>query len=99
MNFYAIKFIDVFYYHITSICFIFVVFQVGKMLIIMVTMAVYLMLGTLPMGDNFSYIGGFISGLLLGFVILIRTKSNSSRKHERYQYALCIISFMLLSVG
>ncbi|KAI5419151.1 hypothetical protein KIW84_043367 [Lathyrus oleraceus] len=66
-----------------------------------------LALGTFPFGSNFSNIGGFTSGFLLGFVILTRrqhhwlnlNKSNTSQKQESYQYALRIISFVLLSVG
>ncbi|KAI5434774.1 hypothetical protein KIW84_021552 [Lathyrus oleraceus] len=64
-------------------------------------------LGTFPFGSNFSNIGGFTSGFLLGFVILTRrqhhwlnlNKSNTSQKQESYQYPLQIISFVLLSVG
>ncbi|CAK8576068.1 unnamed protein product [Lathyrus sativus] len=78
-----------------------------KMVIITVTITIYLVLGTFSYGDNFNHIGGFTSGFLLGFVILIRPQynglnramSNSSPKQESYQYALRIISFVLLSVG
>ncbi|XP_058755674.1 RHOMBOID-like protein 1 isoform X2 [Vicia villosa] len=75
--------------------------------LILVIIVIDLALGTFPFGNNFSNIGGFTSGFLLGFVILIRsqynwlnlTKSNSAPKQVSYRYALCIISFVLLCVG
>ncbi|KAI5390797.1 RHOMBOID-like protein 2 [Lathyrus oleraceus] len=78
-----------------------------EMLILVVIIVLDLALGTFPFGSNFSNIGGFTSGFLLGFVILTRrqhhwlnlNKSNTSQKQESYQYALRIISFVLLSVG
>ncbi|CAK8576064.1 unnamed protein product [Lathyrus sativus] len=78
-----------------------------KLLILILLISTDLALGTFPFENNFSTIGGFTSGFLLGFAILIRsqyngvnlTKSNSSPKQESYQYALRVISFVLLSVG
>lgn len=88
--------------------YIFVIFlQFDEMLILVVIIVLDLALGTFPFGSNFRNIGGFTSGFLLGFVILTRrqhhwlnlNKSNTSQKQESYQYALRIISFVLLSVG
>ncbi|KAH7542443.1 hypothetical protein FEM48_Zijuj02G0074200 [Ziziphus jujuba var. spinosa] len=74
---------------------------------------VNLAVGILPHVDNFAHIGGFVSGFLLGFVFLIRPQfkwisqkgsspghnAASVSKHKSYQYALCIISLVLLIVG
>ncbi|KAJ7553570.1 hypothetical protein O6H91_06G103600 [Diphasiastrum complanatum] len=79
-------------------------------IIIIVNLAV----GLLPHIDNFAHIGGFISGFLLGFVILIKPQFGwkahwaSARpdveapvksKHTKYQYVLWIAAFILLLAG
>ncbi|KAM0948292.1 putative peptidase S54, rhomboid, Rhomboid-like superfamily [Dioscorea sansibarensis] len=78
--------------------------------IIVVNLAV----GILPHVDNFAHIGGFISGLLLGFVFLIRPQFGwvsrkhaplgyppgpVRHKHKKYQYILWIIAAFLLIFG
>ncbi|KAH9614725.1 hypothetical protein KSS87_012436, partial [Heliosperma pusillum] len=83
---------------------------VTLVLIILINLAV----GILPHVDNFAHIGGFITGFLLGFVLLIRPQfgwvsqkhyipGNGSQsvkpKHKPYQYALWIVGALLLTVG
>ncbi|KAK9029163.1 hypothetical protein V6N11_026286 [Hibiscus sabdariffa] len=70
-------------------------------------------MGVLPHVDNFAHIGGFLSGFLLGFVFLIRPQfgyvsekkvppgyivASRKPKHKPYQYALWVISLILLIV-
>ncbi|KAG0462290.1 hypothetical protein HPP92_020766 [Vanilla planifolia] len=86
----------------------------ASLLTLLVVIAINLALGILPHVDNFAHIGGFISGVLLGFLFLIRpqfrwlTQYDASSQHEStsimpkhktYQYVLCIISGALLIVG
>ncbi|XP_008777034.2 RHOMBOID-like protein 1 isoform X5 [Phoenix dactylifera] len=76
--------------------------------------AINLALGLLPHVDNFAHIGGFISGLLLGFVFFIRPQfewvgqenvppgyhtGSVKSKHKIYQYILWIIAAIFLIVG
>lgn len=73
-----------------------------------------LAVGLLPHVDNFAHIGGFISGFLLGFVVLIRPQfgwvsrkcvpqgndaSPAKPKHKTYQYILWVIALILVIVG
>ncbi|KAJ9146664.1 hypothetical protein P3X46_028900 [Hevea brasiliensis] len=79
-------------------------------LIIIINLAV----GILPHVDNFAHIGGFLSGFLLGFVLLIRPHFGwikkkacppgyiappAKSKHKTYQYVLWVLSLILLIVG
>ncbi|OAY57871.1 RHOMBOID-like protein 1 isoform X1 [Manihot esculenta] len=79
-------------------------------LIIVINLAV----GILPHVDNFAHIGGFLSGFLLGFVLLIRPQFGwinqkacppgyiappVKSKHKTYQYVLWVFSLVLLIVG
>ncbi|XP_038899775.1 RHOMBOID-like protein 5 [Benincasa hispida] len=72
-----------------------------------------LAVGFIPHVDNSAHIGGFISGFLLGFILLIRPQfgyvnhkyipvgSDVKRKskHKCYQYFLLIIALLLLIFG
>ncbi|CAN7026749.1 unnamed protein product [Brassica oleracea var. botrytis] len=71
--------------------------------------AINLGLGLLPRVDNFAHIGGFLTGLCLGFILLVRpqygweaSRTNTSvtkRKHSMYQYVLFVVAAVLLVVG
>jgi len=79
-----------------------------------VIIAINLAVGLLPHVDNFAHIGGFITGFLLGIVLLIRpqfgyvnqknaplgsyTGSTKKPKYKMYQYVLWVISATLLIV-
>ncbi|XP_038888787.1 RHOMBOID-like protein 5 [Benincasa hispida] len=72
-----------------------------------------LAVGFVPNVDNSAHIGGFISGFLLGFVLLIRPQFGyvnhkyippgadvkRKSKHKCYQYFLLIIALLLLVFG
>ncbi|KAI3727579.1 hypothetical protein L6452_16195 [Arctium lappa] len=76
-------------------------------IIILVNLAV----GMLPHVDNFAHIGGFLTGFLLGFVLLIRPQfswqerrnlpvgARGKSKFTVYQYAFWLVSVILLIVG
>ncbi|MCO5592044.1 hypothetical protein L7F22_046038 [Adiantum nelumboides] len=72
--------------------------------------AINLAIGILPHVDNFAHIGGFISGFLAGFVLLLKPQVGDMpfgnevgypfrRKHRLYQYILCVIALIFLIVG
>ncbi|MBA0563871.1 hypothetical protein Golob_008833 [Gossypium lobatum] len=75
------------------------------------TIYTYKALGVLPHIDNFATIGGFFTGFLLGFVLLVRPQSGWIKpqhrpagaavipKHKPYQYIFCVIAVLLLIVG
>ncbi|KAJ1692120.1 hypothetical protein LUZ63_008818 [Rhynchospora breviuscula] len=70
-----------------------------------------LAVGTLPHVDNFAHIGGFITGFLLGFVLLPRPQfgwmhrhdlpqsSQPRSKYKPYQYVLWVVSLLILLAG
>ncbi|XP_021298572.1 RHOMBOID-like protein 5 [Herrania umbratica] len=73
-----------------------------------------LAVGFLPHVDNSAHVGGFISGFLVGFVLLIRPQfgyvsrkhippgyeiKHKKPKHKCYQYLLWIIALVLLITG
>jgi hypothetical protein len=72
--------------------------------------AINLAIGILPHADNFAHIGGFVTGFLLGFVLLARPQfgwmerhelpqTNQPRKYRAYQYVLWAVALFLLLVG
>ncbi|KHN31525.1 Inactive rhomboid protein 1 [Glycine soja] len=70
-----------------------------------------LAIGMLPHVDNFAHIGGFLTGFLLGFILLLRPQFGwleqrrppagvrLKSKYKAYQYVLWIVSAILLIVG
>ncbi|RXI04359.1 hypothetical protein DVH24_038633 [Malus domestica] len=88
--------------------------KLAALLTLVFIIIINLAAGLLPHVDNFSHIGGFVSGFLFGFVFLIRpqfkwlTQRNAppgliatpvKSKHKTYQYVLWVLSLILLIVG
>ncbi|KAL0460327.1 UNVERIFIED_CONTAM: RHOMBOID-like protein 1 [Sesamum latifolium] len=79
------------------------------LIIILINMA----LGILPHVDNFAHLGGFFTGFLLGFVLLLRPQfawinarnsppgyvTKPKPKYKAYQCILLIISMIILVAG
>ncbi|XP_023533312.1 RHOMBOID-like protein 2 [Cucurbita pepo subsp. pepo] len=78
---------------------------------LIVIVAINLAVGILPHVDNFAHIGGFLTGFLLGFVLLIRPQFKWIERHHLppsaqrvpkykiYQYILWIVAAILLVAG
>ncbi|XVF50784.1 hypothetical protein PTKIN_Ptkin04bG0131200 [Pterospermum kingtungense] len=78
---------------------------------LLVIIAINLAIGILPHVDNFAHIGGFLTGFLLGFVLLPRPQfgwlerwnlpagTHLESKYKPYQYVLWLVSVVLLVVG
>lgn len=64
------------------------------MVILMVIFVINLAIGLLPYIDNFSSIGGFVSGFLLGFILLFTPKicqvPHNHNKAGLYEYKVSI---------
>lgn len=88
--------------------------KLAALLTLLLITLLNLALGLLPHVDNFAHIGGFVSGFFLGFLFLIRPQfgyiskrkipagysiPSSKPRHKPYQYALWIVSLILLIVG
>ncbi|XP_016460650.1 RHOMBOID-like protein 2 [Nicotiana tabacum] len=78
---------------------------------LIIIIAINLAVGLLPHVDNYAHIGGFMSGFLLGFVLLLRpqfgwierqhlpAEARLKSKFKVYQYVLLLIASILLIVG
>lgn len=76
-------------------------------MIVVVNLAV----GLLPFVDNFAHIGGFLTGFLLGFILLPRPRFGwlerqslpadvrVRSKYKVYQYVLGLLALALLVAG
>lgn len=99
-----IKFLILFEFHL----------QFAALLTLIFIIVINLAVGLLPDVDNFAHIGGFVSGFLLGFMLLIRpqfgwvSRENAlptyhstpvKHKHKIYQYMLWITAALLLVFG
>ncbi|KAJ8767681.1 hypothetical protein K2173_018239 [Erythroxylum novogranatense] len=85
--------------------------KVAALITLLVIIAVNLAVGILPHVDNFAHIGGFLTGFLLGFVLLLRPQfrwverrhlpagARVKSKHKVYQYVLWLVAMILLIVG
>lgn len=87
--------------------------QGTALLILVVIIALNLAVGFIPKVDNSAHIGGFLAGLFLGFVLLVRpqfgyvsrkyipTSYNGQLKsrHKWYQYVLGITAAIILVLG
>uniref|UniRef100_A0A2N9I3W5 RHOMBOID-like protein n=1 Tax=Fagus sylvatica TaxID=28930 RepID=A0A2N9I3W5_FAGSY len=85
----------------------------AALLTLLLVIAINLAVGFLPRVDNAAHIGGFLSGFLLGFILLVRPQFGYvSRKyippgyeikrkprHKCYQYLLWITAFVVLILG
>nr|CAD1844530.1 unnamed protein product [Ananas comosus var. bracteatus] len=85
--------------------------KAGALITLLAMIAINLALGILPHVDNFAHIGGFLTGFLLGFVLLLepqfawleRHNLPPGRKvpprHKAYQLILLIVALALVIAG
>ncbi|CAL0303407.1 unnamed protein product [Lupinus luteus] len=85
--------------------------KAAALLTLLVIVVINLAIGILPHIDNFAHIGGFLTGLLLGFILLARPQYGwleqrhlpagvrRKSKFKAYQYTLWIVSLVLLVAG
>ncbi|XP_074564893.1 RHOMBOID-like protein 3 [Curcuma longa] len=85
--------------------------RIAALLTLMVIIVINLVIGLFPSVDNFAHIGGFLSGFLLGFVLLIRPQfgwmerhdlppsAQVTSKYKAYQCVLWVLGLILLIAG
>ncbi|XP_022991576.1 RHOMBOID-like protein 5 [Cucurbita maxima] len=85
----------------------------AAMMSLILIIALNLAVGFIPHVDNSAHIGGFLSGFLLGFILLIRPQFGyvnpkyipagcdvkRKSKHQCYQYFLLLVALILLIFG
>ncbi|KAL2471260.1 RHOMBOID-like 1 [Abeliophyllum distichum] len=84
------------------------------LLTLLLIIIINLSVGILPHVDNFAHLGGFVTGFLLGFVLLIRPQygwvsrrkvpagyvaPSSKSKYKTYQYIMLAVALILLISG
>ncbi|XP_042468830.1 RHOMBOID-like protein 3 [Zingiber officinale] len=85
--------------------------RIAALLTLIVIIIINLVIGLFPSVDNFAHIGGFLSGFLLGFVLLIRPQfgwmerhdlppsAQVTSKYKAYQCVLWLLGLILLIAG
>ncbi|CAH8312763.1 unnamed protein product [Eruca vesicaria subsp. sativa] len=84
--------------------------KIAAFLTLLVVIVINLAIGILPYVDNFAHVGGFLTGFLLGFVLLARPQirwfarehmpqGRRISKYKPYQYILWLLSLALLVLG
>ncbi|TQE03952.1 hypothetical protein C1H46_010479 [Malus baccata] len=86
--------------------------KVAALLTLLIIVVINLAVGILPHVDNFAHIGGFLTGFLIGFILMPRPRFGwlenpnlpagvnvVKSKYKGYQYVLWILSLVLLIVG
>ncbi|KAK8599500.1 hypothetical protein V6N13_077421 [Hibiscus sabdariffa] len=84
--------------------------KASALLTLLVIIATNFAIGILPHVDNFAHIGGFLTGFLLGFMLLplpqlgwqhrnVRVRTGLKSKYKPYQYVLWVASVVLLVAG
>ena len=82
--------------------------QAAALVTLVVVIAINLAIGMLPHVDNFAHIGGFATGFLLGFVLLLQPQfgwleqpfgGKSKSKYKAYQIILLLVALVLLIAG
>lgn len=85
--------------------------KAAAMLTLLVIIVINLAVGILPHVDNYAHIGGFLTGFLLGFVLLLQPRlgwlerrnlppaDQVKSKYMAYQYILGVIALVLLVAG
>jgi hypothetical protein len=85
--------------------------KAAALMTILVVIAINLAIGILPHVDNFAHIGGFLTGILLGFIFLMRPHYGwmqryvlpsdvkyTSMKYLAYQWVLLAVASVLVVI-
>ncbi|XP_042399775.1 RHOMBOID-like protein 3 isoform X1 [Zingiber officinale] len=85
--------------------------RIAALLTLMIVIIINLAIGLFPSVDSFAHVGGFLSGFLLGFVLLIRPQfgwferddlppsAQVTSKYKAYQYVLLVFGLILFVAG
>lgn len=89
--------------------------QLESLVSLVVIILLNLAVGILPHVDNFAHLGGFLTGFLLGFVLMIRPQygyinrkrmpdyiSSSTRSKSKYkttQFVMLVVALIILTAG